>query len=129
METVANTTADPTLEFVELKLGKKTYKLLYDFDCIAKVEEATGISLLLGFDHTQINSVARCAAMLYASLLRAHPEITLDQVKRLVTPHNIAPIARALNQAWYASTAEREEKEPEDALAQNPPAPEPAPAD
>ncbi len=120
-ETVANTTEDPTLEFTELKLGKKTYKLLYDFDAIAKIEAATGIPLLLGFDHAQINSAVRCAAMLHASMLRAQPDITFEEVKRLIKPTNIGQIAQALNKAWYASIAEAE--------AENPPMPAPAAAD
>lgn len=124
--TVAATGADPTMEFTELKIGKRTYKLTYDFDAIARVEASTGISLLLGFDHTQINSAERCAAMLHASLLPAQPEITLEQTKRLIKPATIGLIAQALNKAWYASIAEADPEEAEN--AQNPPAPEPAPA-
>lgn len=117
--TVANTAADPTLQFTELKLGKKTYKLCFDFDAIARAEEMTGMPLMAGVDFSNVG-IRRVRAMLYASALKAQPEATLDEFTRLITPASIKKIERALVEAWVASV---EQEEAEEEASENPPAP------
>ena len=129
-KTVLNTSADPTLEFTELKLGSKTYKLIYDFDSIAIAEEMTRMPLLIGVNWANIG-VRRIRAMLYASALKAQPDVTLKEFTPHIVPANMGRIEAALAEAWMKSkedeTAKDNEAKKEDA-AENPPVPEPEPA-
>jgi hypothetical protein len=122
LNTVAGTTADPTLHFTEVKLSGKTYKLIYDFDAVAKAEALTGLPLLVGVDWSKINA-QRIRAMLYASVLVAHPEIKLSDITKLITVRNLPRIERALVDAWVSSTPD-----PDEEINENPPQPDPDPA-
>ena len=115
-ETVAGTTEDPTIQFTELTLGNKTYKLCYDFDAVAKAEALTGMALLAGVDWTNI-TLPRIRAMLYASALKADPKVTLGEFTKHITHRNILRIQIALADAWTESTPEKDEPE-------NPPKPD-----
>lgn len=108
-KTVAGTPADPTARFTRLELNGKSYSLVYDFDSIATAEDLTGLELLVGVNWAKINA-RRLRGMLYASLLKAHPEITLKDVAKLITPGNLPKIEKALVECWIASTPEREEE-------------------
>lgn len=120
-ETVAGTPADPTVRYTELKLNGKTYQLTYDFEAIAAAEEATGLELLVGVDWRKINA-RRIRAMLYASMVKAQPDIALKEIGKMITVLNLPKIESALVDCWMNSTPEKEE-EPE-----NPPKPEADPS-
>jgi hypothetical protein len=119
-ETVAGTPADPTVRYVPLELGGTTYQLCFDFDAIAKAEEMTGMSLLFGVDWSHVG-VTRMRAMLVACMLKAHPDIKPERLTRFITHKNTAKIQAALIEAWVNSTPDADDEE-------NPPAPEPSPA-
>lgn len=119
-ESVAGTPADPTIRFTELKLNGKTYSLLYDFEAIAKAEDLTGLELLVGVNWRKINA-RRIRAMLYASMLQAHPDITMKEITGLLSLRNVPRIEQALAECWLDSSADPEPKA-------NPPQPEPEPA-
>jgi hypothetical protein len=124
-ETVAGTPADPTIQFVPLTLGKKTYQLCYDFDAVAKAEDMTGLPLLAGVDWRNI-SIRRIAAMLYASALKADPDVTLAEFKPLIKHGSIGKIQIALAQAWVENQGDEEEStasQSEDST-ENPPVPD-----
>jgi hypothetical protein len=116
-KTVAGTTEDPTIQFTELTLGKKTYKLCYDFASIAIAEARTGLALLMGVDW-RIIGVMQTRAMLYASALKAHPKVTLDEFTPYIKPRFIVRITEALATTWMDSTPDKDDPE-------NPPKPEP----
>jgi hypothetical protein len=97
--TVAGTTADPTIKFTDLTLGKKTYKLCFDFDAVALAEEKTGMALLAGVDWRNIG-VRRIAVMLYASALKAQPDVTMDEFRQYINHRNIGKIQMALADSW-----------------------------
>lgn len=126
-QTVAGTTADPTLEFTKLEINGKTYDLIYDFEAIAQAEEETGIPLLVGVNWRRIG-VRQIRAMLYASMLKAHPAVTTKMITPWIVPKNIPLITTALADAWMSSTPEIKEdeqtNEAQNALAPNPPTPE-----
>lgn len=119
--TVTGTTADPILHFTDVRLNGKTYKLIYDFEAVAKAEDLTGIPLLVGVDWGHINA-RRIRAMLFASLLKACPELKLEDVTKLINVRNLPKIERALIDAWVTSTPEAEDEK------ENPPQPDPEPA-
>lgn len=110
--TVAGTPADPTLAFTDLKLGNKTYKLCFDFDAIAIAEEISGMPLMAGVNFSNVG-VKRVRAMLYASALKAQPEVTLKEFTRYITPVNIKKIEKALLEAWVACVEKEETEEGE----------------
>lgn len=123
-ETVAGTTADPTIKYVPLKLGDKEYKLCFDFDAIAIAEEKTGMALLAGVDWRHIG-VRRIQAMLYASALKAQPTCTLEEFKPHIKHSTILKIQIALADCWTESTAPKLEVE---TAEENPQSPVAAPA-
>lgn len=116
MQELTGTPADPTLEFVELTLKGTTYRLCFDFEAMARAEEETGLSLILGLDYkalriTQIRGLFRAAA------LKAHPDLTLAETTKLVTPVTASRIAAAVMAAWLKTLAESEGD------SENPPGP------
>jgi hypothetical protein len=119
--TAAGTAADPTVRFTKIDLNGKTYQLVYDFDAIAQAEDLTGLPLLVGVNWHGINA-RRIRAMLFASLLKAHPEIKLKDVTKLITVSNLPKIETALVDAWWHSMPDQEEAN------ENPQQPEPEPA-
>lgn len=119
--TVAGTTADPNVEYVPLKLGKREYQLCYDFDAIARAEDITGMPLLLGVDWHNMKS-RELRALLYAAALKAQPDAKLADFTPYIRPAHTGAIVAALIKVWVTSNAEKEED------AENPPTPAPAPA-
>lgn len=99
---------DPTLPDVELVLGGKTYKLAYDFNAIVQAEKVTGINLLV---HVVGEMSARSlVGLLWAALLPGHPEIEIEEVGRMIQPHNIPVIRSAIVTAWFGSVPSKKEK-------------------
>jgi len=129
-ETVAGTTADPTIKFIPLTLGKKTYLLCYDFNAVAQAEALTGMALLAGVDWTNITAL-RLRAMLYACALRAQPDVQLNDFTPHIRHKNMSKIQASLFDAWTASTPEDDEENAsaQNDSAQNPPQPSPETAD
>lgn len=107
-------------QYTELTLGKKTYKLAYDFDAIAKAEEITGLQLLLGINWHKLTA-AQLRGLLYASLLKGQPEMKLADLNPLMRPKHLSEIAEAVVSAWVASNKDEEEnpQTPELAAAEN----------
>jgi hypothetical protein len=105
-KTVAGTPADPTIDFATLELVDGTkLKLAFDFDSIARVEEETGLSLMVGITWTQL-TVRQLRALLYASALIAQPDATLASMTKHINVRNQQRICEALVNAWLKSTPE-----------------------
>ena len=98
---------DSTLPNVPLTLNGITYHLCFDFNACALVESETGINLFAS-DITKF-SPTNFRAMFFSSLLKAHPEFTLEQAGALITPKTLPAIATAVGKAWSDSTAENTE--------------------
>lgn len=86
------------------------YFLEYDFNAIAKAEEMTGLNLFSSFDFTHL-SVTKFRAMLYASLLKAQPDITVEEAGHLVTYKTLAMLTIKMVEAWHGSRPEVKEDE------------------
>jgi hypothetical protein len=105
--TVANKPgSDPTLPDVELILGGKIYHLAYDFNAIVQAEKATGVNLLSSVVGEITASSLR--GLLWASLLKDQPDITLEQAGKLIKPHNIGTVREAIVTAWFGSNPDAE---------------------
>jgi hypothetical protein len=99
--------SDPLLPKVELIAGGQTYHLAYDFNAVVVAEEATGINLLASVVGEITARSLR--GLLYASLLMAHPEITIEEVGKLIQPTNIGTIRQAVTSAWFGSVKDKDD--------------------
>lgn len=107
---VKTPTHNPALPRVSITLNSIEYQLEYDFNAIATAEELTGINLFSSFDFTHLTAT-KFRAMLYASLLKNHPKMTLDDAGKLITAHTVADITIKMVEAWYGSRPEVTEDE------------------
>lgn len=98
---------DATLPNVPLVISGTTYQLCFDFNAVATVEAETGINLFTA-DQTKFSPVT-FRAMFYASLVKAHPEMTLEQAGSLINPKTLPAIATAVSKTWADSSAEPNE--------------------
>lgn len=102
-KTVANTKDDPTVPYVTLTLKGNDYKLAYSFNALALAEKATGLNMFQGLNLQALN-VLQLRAMLWASLLKAQPEMTLEDAGDLLSSPVDCNIAlTAIANAWTAS--------------------------
>ena len=114
--------SDPTLPSVPLELHGKKFHLAFDFNAIATAESLTGLNLLGKMDLQNLNAV-QYRALLYSTLLKKHPEITLDEVGAMINLATLPAITVALVHAWTGSQPEVIEQDkpnpPEEPLNQS----------
>jgi hypothetical protein len=102
-KTVAGTADDPTIPYTKLTLKGTDYKLCYSFNAIAKAEAETGLNMFQGLNLQALNAI-QLRAMLWASLLTAHPDITLEEAGALIaSPTHCNLALSAIAEAWSAS--------------------------
>jgi len=107
---------DPTLPDVKLILAGKTYQLVFDFNAIAQAEIATGINLLQASIDTA--SAQSLRGLLWASLLKQNPTLTIEHVGSLVTMKNAPTIWAAIREAWFGSVSIEDTPQPGEPQAQ-----------
>jgi hypothetical protein len=82
----------------------RSFKLCFDFNAIALVEDESGYSLLDGeiWKHPTAKNLS---IMFYAAALAQHPEYEghLDVIRSLMDAGNVEKITRALNEAFINS--------------------------
>jgi hypothetical protein len=115
-KTVAGTAADPVVRYTPLEIDGSTYRLAYDFNAIAQVEQSQGVNLLKNFMVSELNA-SSLRGILYAGLLKAHPEMTMEDAGRLIHPRNINSILETVVRAYEASMPEKKEAAAGEALA------------
>lgn len=91
-------------KYTPLELGGKTYKLVYDFDCLVIAEEITGLALLVGVDWSNVGAT-RIRAMLYASALKLQPAVTLAEFTPYINFTNVLKIEQALVKTWRGASS------------------------
>jgi hypothetical protein len=120
-KSVANTAADPTIQFAELEIDGVKYKLAYSFNAIAEAEAVAGCNLLEGLRHMAVDvSAAQLRGMLYAAMTVAQPKVTLEQAGKLIRLDTLPAITLALGEAYYLSFPEQKKIEWEQAAAAEP---------
>lgn len=112
--------ADPTVRYAKLKLDGKTFLLAFDFNAMAIAEQMSGINLLQALRSLSDLSVSQTRALLYAALLKKH-RMTLAQVGDLMNLPSLPLITEALSETLANMLPEETDE--------NPPAPEPEPAE
>src|SRR5258708_15348168 len=92
---------------LELKTpeGLKEYSLVLSYKAIIKAEEISGLNFAL-FANWQKLSAANLSILLWASMLRYHPEVTLDDVREWVPPAVYADTFSALLQLCHPEVME-----------------------
>jgi|ERR1039457_414617 hypothetical protein len=102
---------NPTQNPIRLDIGGLGYLLVFEFEAIAEAEELTGRALLTGLKRQDIEapSISLVRLMLFACLHARQPNMTLDQVKPLVTRNTLPEIWNKVLEAWTAGMAEPDE--------------------
>lgn len=99
---------NPALPKVSITLNDKEYVLEYDFNAICVAEELTGLNMFGSFDFQRLSTVS-FRAMLFATLLHNHPEITLEECGSFIQGKTLAEITVKMVEAWHGSRPEVEE--------------------
>ena len=95
----------------KLTIGEDAFHLIFDFDAIAEAEDLLERPILSGitkrdFDAPRINMVR---AFFYASTRKHHPDVSYEQIKKMVTAKTLSLIWGVCLSAWAESMAEPEE--------------------
>jgi hypothetical protein len=110
---VVGTAADPTLQFADLEIDDKTYKLAYSFQAIAEAEHLAGCNLLSGLDNLQELSARQLRGLFFAALSIAQPKITIEQSTALIRLDTTYSIRLALAKAYNLSIPDKSTDPPE----------------
>lgn len=98
--------SDPTLPDVSIILGGNEYFLAYDFNAIVQAEKVTGCNLLASVVGEITAQSLR--GLLWASLLKGSPNISIEDVGLLIRPTNVATIRKAIDTCWFGSVPDAE---------------------
>jgi|SRR6266567_3327687 len=102
-----------TLPKVFVEINDTKYHMCFDFNAICTVEELTGINLLNQMYDLNLDKLSSkmFRALLFASLLKAQPDMTIDDAGALINPYTTQSIYPALLQAWFESMPKPSEEE------------------
>lgn len=100
---------NPTQPTVKIILDKER-RLLFDFNALAQMEKVTGKSFLSGelWDNLSATDVR---ALVWAGLLDEDPEITLEEVGKMLHMGNAMKMLEAVKEAWDLSMTGEASKE------------------
>lgn len=90
----------------KLNINGAEYTLVMDFNAMIVIEEETGINPL-NVDFENI-SPKWIAGMLYGSLQAYHSNITMKDVREMITFENLATIVEGVSQAFAKAMPEQE---------------------
>ena len=82
-----------------LVVGGVTYQLVFNHKALALAEKSTGHNMLRWFSSLEMG-VNDLAGMLLACLKKHHPEMTLDDVFKILDTVGIGPAFEAVVTAW-----------------------------
>jgi hypothetical protein len=86
-----------------------TYRLVYDYRAIARVEETLNVDLKSFECWKQITS-AMTPQLVHAGLARCHPDVTIDQVLDNLNPSTQRPLQDALFEYLFPGVLEAMKK-------------------
>lgn len=88
-----------------LKVDGKEYALAYDFNAIADAEQSAGCNLLAALETLSNISAVQLRGLLYAAIVPEpkEPRLTLLEAGMLIRVDTIAPITKALADAYMLS--------------------------
>lgn len=99
--------SDPTVQYIPITLGDTTYQLAFDLGSLADAEaainkEGGNVNLLRALDFSNL-TLSAVQVLFACSIRKAHPEITFNDAKALVTMKTLYPIADVLYRTWLES--------------------------
>jgi len=118
-EEVSATEVEAARGGVLVEIGGESRRLVYDFNALASIEEATGRNMLDGSGWLKPKA-KDFRAFVWAGLLHDWPEVTLEQVGRWLSEANLQDVAAAFVRARAASSP-KPAKEGKAASPANPP--------
>lgn len=100
--------AQAAMPEIEIELDKKR-KLIFDFNAVCKLEEATGRNALSGETWNSL-SAQDVRALLWGALLKDDPGLTIERVGQFINFQNLPKITEAIEKAFRnaAPTSEDE---------------------
>jgi hypothetical protein len=108
---------DPSeLPTFEITVGKKTRVLAYPLPALWAFEDKTGIDLLAGASSDQFGKTTKertktIAALMWAGLLYAEPELKFEEAASWVHLRNLQYVEEKACEALFATLPERKEEE------------------
>ena len=93
------------IESVTIKLGGKDRKLYFDLGIMSDYEDLTGDNALQDDIFNEMTS-KKLIRMLYVVLKVNEPDITIDEIGKMITGHNIKEILPKLIEAFNAGLPE-----------------------
>jgi hypothetical protein len=117
VKSVAHTAIDPTIRFETLTIRGVEYKLAFTFNALAEAEAQTGGNVLQCFGRLSNLSAIELRSLLHASLLTAHPDMTVEHAGALVGLGNLPAIYVAIAKAFELSMPEEEKKSEPESIA------------
>jgi hypothetical protein len=107
-----NPALDATLPDVSIELAGETYHLCFDYAALSLAERklsAAGIKVNLLEAMGSIGA-EKLPFLFYAGLIKAHPSISFEEAKALITMKTLTSIYGAVVNAFVASMAEPKEE-------------------
>lgn len=103
---VSSTIADPIIKFAQLAIDGQTYQLAYSFNSIAVAEQVGGFNLLAGLENLKELTAGQLRGLLYAALILAQPDVTIEQAASLIRLDTLTAVTAALVEAYSLSMPE-----------------------
>src|SRR5437899_62731 len=104
---VAGTPADPTVKYARIEIDGQAWSLTFDFNAIALAEAHTNVNLFKALGNLGDLSASQFRGLVYAGLLKAHPELTAEQAGSLIRIDTMAPLQESLAEAYINSMPEK----------------------
>ena len=119
---MARKTTNPVARYSTITLKGIEYKLAFDFNALAQAEADTKLNLLSALDFIGLD-IQKYRALLYATMLKFQPEMTIEEAGALIGLDVMPRISEAIVEAWKLSMPD-----PEPGKSARPPQPESDPA-
>jgi len=108
---------NPTSRTRTIELDGAEYKCEFNFRAYAAMKELTGISLLLGWNDSELDA-KEYACLLFAGLITHHPDIEFDFCLNSLNGENFEEVVKTLFDAYRASLPKpKEDADPKKPIA------------
>ena len=102
-EKITNTEIDPLLEHAVLTIDGKEYRMVYSFFAIALAENMAKCNLLSALENLTNLNAQQLLGLTYAGMKVLQPNVTMEEVGKLIRLDTIGPVTMALAEAYSKS--------------------------
>ena len=103
---------NPVVKYSTLHDGETEWKLVFTFNALARAEAATGQNCLHALN-LQSTSISQLRALLYATLMKFHSKVTVEQAGDILEQVGIQNAIVAILEAWSLSRPPADPRQPE----------------